>query len=210
MQNYGSPPHSPASCTLPHTFGRPKFIQLPPCPYHRDMDSSSHMRSKGENSCVRYSLKWVTNYSTIFHRCASWLVPSPRTSGWWPPRTCLHSISKRCLFILVLTKTGADLYLYWETVDHRLVLYKNSKRVAWIIIPNSLIISPLVVPFSPCFTNCWELYSVIHMSWLGGKRRRCWNTVFLPSLNRDIKSTIFWSEWKGKMQLTSKLDAVTQ
>ena len=38
----------------------------------------------------------------------------------------------------------------------------------------------------------------------------CWNTVFLPSLNRDIKSTIFWSEWKSKMQLTSELDAVTQ
>ena len=70
-----------------------------------------------------------------------------------------------------LPKAGADLYFDWETVDHRLALSPNSKRVSRIIIPNHLIIFLLVVPFSSCLTNFWEVYSVINLSWLGGKRR---------------------------------------
>ena len=61
----------------------------------------------------------------------------------------------------VLPKIGANLYFDLETVYHRLDLSTNSKRVAMIIIPNHLIISHLVVPFSPCLTNCWGVYSVI-------------------------------------------------
>ena len=79
---------------------------------------------------------------------------------------------KQCLFTLVFPQAGADLYFDWETVDHRLTLSPNSKRVARIIIPNHLIIYPLVLPFYTCLTNCWEVYSVINLTWLGGKMRR--------------------------------------
>ena len=103
--------------------------------------------SEGENSCVRYSLKRVTKSSTSFHQWASWLVPSTRRSGWWIHRTCHHSISKQCLSVPVFPKAGADLYFYWETVDHRLTLSPNSKRVDRIIIPNHLIIPPWLSPF---------------------------------------------------------------
>ena len=115
--------------------GKPKFIQWPLCPYHRDMDSSSHMRSEGENRFVWYWLKWVTKSWKNFHRWASWLIPSPRTSGWWLHRTCLHRISKRFLFIPVFPKAEADLYFDWDTVYHRLDLSPNSKRIARIMIP---------------------------------------------------------------------------
>ena len=46
--------------------GKPKLIQWSTCLYHSDMNSSAHMRSEGENSCVRYSLKWVTKSSKNF------------------------------------------------------------------------------------------------------------------------------------------------
>ena len=89
--------------------GKPKLIQLPTCPYHRNMDSLAQMISKVDMSCVRYSLKLVTNSSTSFHRWASWCVPSSHTSGWWLHQTCLHSILKRCIFVTAFPKSGADL-----------------------------------------------------------------------------------------------------
>ena len=94
----------------------------------------------------------------IFH----WKLPRCRLDntneyGWWLHWTCLHSISKWCLFVSLFTKAGAYLYFYLEIVDHRLDLSPNSKFVARIIIPNHLIISPLVVPFNPCLTNFWEV-----------------------------------------------------
>ena len=116
---------------------------------------SAHMRFKVEKRCVRYSLKWVTKYSTIFHRWTSYLVPSTRTSSWWVHQTFLHRISKRCLFITVLPKLGADLYFDLETVDHSLFMSPSSKRVDWIIIPDYLIIYTLAIPLSPCLNNCW-------------------------------------------------------
>ena len=55
-------------------------------------------------------------------------------------------------------------WIWNDSVDHRLALSQHSKRVARIIIPNHLIISPLVFTFSPCLTQFWEVYSVIWMS----------------------------------------------
>ena len=143
--------------------GKPKFILWPPCLYHLDMDSSSHIRYKGEKNCVRYSLKWVTESPMSFQQWALYILPSPRTSGWCLHLTFLHSISKRCLFILIYTKAGAELYFDWDTVDRRLSLSPNSKHVSRIIIPNHLIITPLVSPLYPCSTNCLEVYSVTHL-----------------------------------------------
>ena len=84
--------------------GKPQMIQWPPCLYYPNMDSSAHMRSERENRCVQYSLKLVAKSSMSFHQWASWIVPSSCTSGWCIHQTCLHSISKRWLFIPVLPK----------------------------------------------------------------------------------------------------------
>ena len=112
-----------------------------------------------------------------------WMYMSPNAI--WP------FMEKTFIFqhIPVLPKSGVDLYFDWETVDHRLSLSPNSKRLARIIIPSHLIISPLVVLFSPFLTNCWEVYSVIHMSWLVGKRRRKWSRreKLFPSLRPGVR-----------------------
>ena len=81
-----------------------KLIQWTPCLYHCNIDSSAHMISEIEKSCVRYSLKLVTNSSTSFYQWASWIVTSSCRSGWWIYITCLHIILKWCLFMPVLKK----------------------------------------------------------------------------------------------------------
>ena len=114
---------APLSGFLPITtyIGKFKLIQWPPCMYHLDMNKAAQIRSEEEKSCMWYSLKLVTNYSTSFHRWASWLVPSSHTSGWWLHWTCLHSILKRWLLMPVLKKSRAGLYFDWDTVDYRLI-----------------------------------------------------------------------------------------
>ena len=61
--------------------GRPWLIQWPPCPYHRDMDSSTQMSSDGEKVCAQCSLKLLTKSSTSLQRYCSDVISDGQLCG---------------------------------------------------------------------------------------------------------------------------------
>ena len=126
--------------------GIPIFIHPPPSPYHRDLDSSTHIHSEGK----QYSSLFRLNISTIspisIHRWSTCGIPSGISFGLSLYRNALHNSSNIGLDIpVVIPSFCAVIYFLLGARLHSEALAVNSNRVNNTIIPSSLYNSGLFI-----------------------------------------------------------------
>ena len=125
--------------------GRPWLIQWPPCPYHRDMDSSAQISSDGKIFCARWSLKFLTKSSTSLQRYCSDVISDGRLGGCSMNRIHIHRSSNCFRGIPVRPNDGAGIYLLVVTLLQSDARDPNSKWVTSNMTPKNFTISPAIV-----------------------------------------------------------------
>ena len=125
--------------------GRPWLIQWPPCPYHRDMDSSMQISSNGKKFCAQCSLKFLTKSSTSLQRYCSDVISDGRLGGCSLNLMHIHRSSNRFCVIPVRQNNGAGIYLLVVMLLQSDARDPNSNWVTSNMTPKKFTISPVIV-----------------------------------------------------------------